>query len=296
MRRFKLRLEYAAVRALDLFFSVLPEPLAFRLGEGIGRAASALLSSRNELIKRNLREAFPEKTPAEVDGIAKGVWRNLGRTAVEFILLPRLVARHKDRFERIGDGWRVVEAAGGSGILLTAHFTNWELTGALFNSSVPKVTAIARPIKNPYVDAWINRKRTAAGLTIIYHRDAVRAALRTLRANRAIVILFDQNMYTGGVFVNFFGRPAATTTLPALLHWRTGRPVILFYSLRTPSGYRLVAEQIALPKTDGAEAELIAHTQIINDRLEAVVRRTPENWFWIHNRWKRKPEPVPAPV
>jgi KDO2-lipid IV(A) lauroyltransferase len=156
------------------------------------------------------------------------------------------------------------------------------------------VTAIARPIKNPLVDQWVFRKRTAGGLNIILHRQAVKAGLRTLRQGGVFGILPDQNLYTGGVFVDFFGRPAATTPLPALLHDRTDAPVILCHCLREGRRFRLTFEApLRFPEVIDMDRRMVVHTQIVADAIEALIRRHPDQWFWLHNRWKRAAE---APV
>ena len=126
-------------------------------------------------------------------------------------------------------------------------------------------------------------------MDIILHRNAVRASLKWVKGGNIIGILVDQNLYTGGEFVKFFGRPAATTTLPAILHARTGAPVIPTYCLRDGTGFRFFFEPPVFPPAGVSEDEQIkAHTQEISNRFEQIIRRTPQNWFWIHNRWKRK--------
>jgi KDO2-lipid IV(A) lauroyltransferase len=174
-------------------------------------------------------------------------------------------------------------------LLIGFHFTNWEVTGVVAQALMRQVVAIARPMKNPWVEKWIQSQRAAGGMEIILHRQAAKAALRSLRQGRTVGILVDQNLYTGGIFARFFGRPAATTTLPALLHERTGAPIVITYSLRENGAFRVVYEPpLAVPPAGrDPDARVASITQAINDQIEKVVRRRPENWFWIHNRWKR---------
>jgi KDO2-lipid IV(A) lauroyltransferase len=98
------------------------------------------------------------------------------------------------------------------------------------------------------------------------------------------------------VFVDFFGRPAATTTLPALLHLRTGSPILLVYNLRDGLKFKIVYERILLPSLPDSVDRVLVYTQLITQRMENLIRQYPENWFWIHNRWKRKPEPASPPA
>jgi len=291
MKRFKHRVEYALVAALDFLFYLFPAPIAFKIGERLGTLLSKIIVKRNALILSNLERAFPEKSPDERRRIAAAVWRNLGRIAVEFIRMPEILA-NPEKFPVHWDGAEHLERALAEGkgvILLSAHFTNWEITGSSIRERFGHFTAIARPMRNPFVENWVQSKRAAQGMKIILHREAVRASLKWVRGKNIIGILVDQNLYTGGEFVNFFGRPAATTTLPALLHARTGAPVLITYTLREGAGFRIaVTEPVAAPKVN-QEAELLrAHTQEISNRFERIIRDNPCNWFWIHNRWKRK--------
>ena len=295
MKRMKHYAEYLLVRVFDVLFLSLPAGAALLCGEALGLLLSRLLPGRRTLIRANLSKAFPELAPDAVRRIEKGVWKNIGRTAVEFIRVPLFARAGAERFVE----WEGVEhleralAQGTGAILLTSHFTNWELTGMFIAQRFEnRLTAIARPMKNSFVERWVQNKRATGGVQIILHRQAVRASLKWLKRGNFLGALVDQNLYTGGVFVDFFGRPAATTTLPILLHVRTGAPVIQVYTLRTKKGFRLVVEPpVAFPSVSEGDP-VVAWTAELNHHLERVIRRYPENWFWIHNRWKRRPEPA----
>lgn len=291
----KHRIEYVLVRIFDMFLSSLPRSLALGIGEGLGVFVSKVLSSRRKLVLENLAMAFPEKGKDEINRIAAGVWRNLGRTAVEFIRLPDITTKNYHKFF-VYEGLENVDRAARKerGIIFTTfHFTNWEITGVAAQFARGGVIAIARPMKNPLVEKWIQKKRAESGMSIILHRQAVKESLRVLRQRKRIGILVDQNLYTGGVFVSFFGRLAATTTLPALLCSRTQAPVIMAYSLREGGRFRIIfGPPFHLPEIDDPEERIRRHTELMTEQMEAVIRRHPENWFWVHNRWKRKPEAV----
>lgn len=296
MKKFKQFLEYAMLRAIELFLCSLPLAWALKGGEVLGLLMSKILKKRQRLIVDNLSRAFPEKSDVEIQSIARQNWKNLGRTALEFVrsqdyLTPSAAARVQ------WEGVEQVEAAFEKQrgvIMISFHFTNWEILGMLFQQRYKRMMAIARPIKNPFVESWIQRKRTQGGMKITLHREAVKASLRWLNAKNLVGILVDQNLYQGGVFVNFFGRPAATTTLPALLTIRTGAPVFITYTLRDAGTFRAIFKQVVFPNVDDEERRVIVYTQTINNGLEQIIRRHPENWFWIHNRWKRQPESVSA--
>jgi KDO2-lipid IV(A) lauroyltransferase len=296
VKKIKHRLEYALLKSVESALCALPLPLAIRGGELLGRFMSVALGKRRNLIIDNLERAFPQKDRSEIERIARASWENLGRTALEFVRSSDFVGPGKSdrvKWEGVEEFERALEK--GRGLVLVAmHFTNWELLGMLIQDRFKKMMAIARPMKNPYAEDWLKSKRAQGGMKITLHRDAVKASLRWLKSKNIVGILVDQNLYHGGVFVNFFGRPAATTTLPALLHVRTGAPVFITYSLREGDSFRAVLVPVGFPEVVDEEQRLRVYTQIINDCLERVISVHPENWFWIHNRWKRAPDPTPV--
>ncbi len=288
----KRTLEYALVRVADLLFHVLPRSWAIGLGEQLSLIVSHVITKRRDLVLRNLALSFPEKSDAARARIAEEVWRNLGRLAVEFSRVSDFTDGSLDRLVDI-EGREYVEAAlkEGKGIVgLTAHFTNWELTGALVQRIYGNMTVIARPVRNTLIDRWVYEKRTASGLTIILPKDAVKASLKCLKNKGIIGMMIDQSLSSGGVFVEFFGRPASSTTLPALLHLRTGAPVMFAYLIRNGTRFRLVFEPVTFPPVEDPAARIQIYTQVMTTQFEQVIRRHPESWLWLHNRWKRQPE------
>ncbi len=287
-------LEFAPVWAADKLLSALPRPVCIKFGEWLGLFVSCFFSKRNQLMRDNLEKTFPEKSVAEREAIRRAVWRNIGRVAAEFIRLSE-INRESFQSKLTLEGKDLLEKADrqGKGIVLVGfHFTNWEVTGVggdLFHRG--RIMAVARPIKNPLVQRWVLKKRGSGGMNTILHRAAVKGTLKGLKEKKAVGILVDQNLYTGGVFADFLGRPAATTTLPALLHARTGAPVLLLYALRSGNQFRIIFEEIpGLDEAKQKESPILAMTEAINRHLGTIIRRYPENWFWVHNRWKRQPE------
>lgn len=295
IRKSKHLLEYLGVRLVCGLFHLLPARFSFWVGEQLGRVFSVVLPRRKALVLDNLEKAFPEKNRSERERIAARVWRNLGRTAVEFIRMPDVTKeKGKDIFITEGvENFEEAKKRGNGVIFITSHFTNWEITGVGCQFLAKNVVAIARPMSNPYVEAWVQSKRKKSGMKIILHRQAVRASLKVLKKQAVIGILVDQNLYTGGIFVDFFGRPAATTTLPALLHLRTGAPIVMASTLRQKDRFRLIYDPPIYASDQGVSEERIREvTEKISHAVESMIRKHPENWFWIHNRWKRKPEGV----
>jgi KDO2-lipid IV(A) lauroyltransferase len=287
-RRMKYAVEYAAIKLVDLLLQALPLSWAIGLGEWICVRLPTVIPKRQALILENLSRAFPEKSDHDKVRIAKAVWRNLGRTAVEFVRIADFAHRPIEDLVTV-DGREHMEHAMDKGkgvIIVTAHFTNWELTGSLIQRLFGSMTAIARPVHNPYVDRWVLRKRRAGGMTVIPAQDAVKASLKCLKAKTFVGILIDQSLSTG-LSVEFFGRTAATTTLPALLHIRTGAPVLITYTLREGDRFKQVFQPVTFPEVPNEADRIPIYTRRINELFEDLIRRYPENWFWVHNRWKR---------
>lgn len=285
LRTLKYFLTYIPIRLLDIFILLLPPAVALHFGESLGIFISFFFPRRRKLMMENLSIAFPEKTNEQKEKIIRSVWRNIGRVAVEFIRMSSIHAENfRSTFEIHGeDRVRDILSKGKGIILVGFHYGNWEYSGLAGSLLIP-ITAVARPIKNPFVERWVKAKRGMVGMDIILHRDAVRGCLKALKKGRSVGILVDQNLYTGGVFVDFFGRPAATTPLPELLHSRTDSPVMLLYCERAGEKLKLIFEEVEKPTT-----------QAISWRIEQIIRRHPEQWFWVHNRWKRQPQPSEVP-
>ncbi len=278
---------------LDKILTLMPRSWAISFVEELGAFLSLFFGRRRELMMKNLTAAFPEKTEAEKKTLIQKVWRNIGTVAGEFIRLSDINrGNFRDYMEVVGEDLLVQAKAENKGIILVGfHYGNWEMSGVGGNQVHPNLVAIARPIKNKWVEKWVQRKRGLGSMNIILHRDAVRGCLRALKEKKAVGILVDQNLYQGGVFVNFFGRPAASTTLPALLHSRTGAPVLILYCEREEDKLKLIFKKTsAFPKDLEKKDAVHEITQIISSDLESIIRKHPEQWFWVHNRWKRQPE------
>lgn len=290
-RKIKHLIEYAFVRLVDACSLALPRRWALTAGEWTGRAAEWILRSRRQLLLRNVRASFPEMAADQRRRLNREVWKNLGRTAFEFSRLTDIrTDNYRDFFDY--DGVDAVDRAskGGRGLIfVTFHFTNWEMAGIGHQFRFKNLVAIAKPMKNPWVERWVQKKRRACGMDIILHRNAVRASLKVLRSGKSIAILMDQNIRQGGVFVDFLGRPAATTTLPALLHVRTGAPVFLAHTVRNGEKFRIVYSPINFPSLADSDGKVEAYTQTLSDAIGDVIRVDPQHWFWVHNRWKRSP-------
>ena len=243
----------------------------------------------------NLQLAFPEWTEAQRRGVVKAMVRNLGWLMAEFAHLPHYT---RETIERIlvPEGYENLAAAErqGRGVLvLAAHLGAWELQPFAHALYHKPAHFLVRPINNPRVDALVNRYRCLSGSRFIDKNQSAKAILRVLREGGTVGILMDQNTTPDeAVFVDFFGIPAATTTGLARLARHSGAPVVPIYLFwdeaigKYRGGY---APALPLVRSEDQEADIRANTRLFNQTLETFIRRFPEQWFWVHRRWKNRP-------
>lgn len=295
MRRLKHLLEYAILRVFAFLFSFIPWSVVPYLARALAALVPIALMRRTRLVKKNMRIAFPEWNERQLNEAAVEFWRRLMSMILEGL---RVLHNGKPWVQKnvTVEGKEVLEAAlkEGKGVLLhSGHLGNWEMCGTAIALAGFPLAVVGRIQKNLLVDEWLGKYRASMGLTIFNHHQAVRETQRWLRQNGCLAILGDHNLYKGGIFVNFFGRPAASTTLTALLHMKIGSPIVGIYCYRKNGIPRLRFENLDLkvsaPITDRT-AYVSALTQRLTDVIEEWIRRDPPNWLWGHNRWKRQPE------
>jgi Kdo2-lipid IVA lauroyltransferase/acyltransferase len=283
-------LEFALVQAIAAGLRLLPMSAVRACGSALGRVVYAIDGFHRGIAIENLGHAFPAKTPAELNAVARGMFIHFGRWALELLKFGGLSREQMLRLvesegeERV---WQAYEQ--GRGVLFfTGHFGYWETQAIVQPLRVRPVSVLARPLDNPHVHGVLERIRTRTGNAVIYRKGAIRKVLRELAENRGVAILIDQHLHTpDAVYVDFFRRPAATTSALAALALRTGAPVIPVFALPLPGGrYRFVYERaVAPPRGDSPDA-IRDFTQRCTDVLEMYVRRRPELWLWMHRRWR----------
>jgi KDO2-lipid IV(A) lauroyltransferase len=247
---------------------------------------------RAKVARANLEIAFPEKTRAERERILAAHYRELGRVFLEYSRLPELTHAPPGRVLvdlRGSEHLIAARETGRGAILMSGHFGNFELMGATLTRFHP-VDVVVRPQSNPEVDRILLDLRAAAGLGAVRADRGVRHVYAALRAGRWVAMLADQDARRQGVFVPFFGRLASTPVGPARLAIALGVPILMGFCVRRPDGrFDLEVEPPLWGDRglgDDAERDLTArHTA----RLEAWIRRVPEQWFWLHRRWKTAP-------
>lgn len=291
MRR---RLEAWAAGLVSGLLRLVTRRTALALGAWLGRGL-ALLDQRHVAIARdNLRRAFPDWEAARLDATARGVYVHFGRMLFDILWMQGRPPQEVRRFVDVRGGEHVEAAiAARRGVLYcTGHVGNWEVHAIALALAYGPISVVARPLDNPALDARLCAFRTGSGNTVIYKRKALSQIIRALRAGRGVAILLDQNVQArDGIFVEFFGRPAATTTVAAALAAKTGCALIPAHSELMPDGrYRLTYEA-PVPWTPSGdhERDIARTTQELARRTEAWIRERPEQWLWMHRRWKTRP-------
>ena len=286
--------EYAGVRALEVVLRLLPIGLAQWLGRRLG-ALFRLADRRHRLVAEHNAAWALGLSPEEARQLVRKVYRNFGATFAEGLLIPHILRRKRFAdFAHIhgGEHVRAALAKGRGAILVGTHLGNWELGGLACAELADSVMAVARPLDNPLLDRHMRTLREQLGQTIVERRGAMRRVLRHLRAGGLVVMLIDQNQRRGGVFVDFFGKLASTVPTPASIALKHDVPVLAASAWRADSGFVhhfRYDPPFDLIRTGDREADIVANTALFTKRIEESVRSHPDQWFWLHRRWRRRP-------
>jgi KDO2-lipid IV(A) lauroyltransferase len=289
------RLQYWPVALLVRLIGVLPRPLAHAAGIMISGAVYHLHPRLRRVGLRNLELAFPTKTLAERRKILRGVYVSLGRLLGEACLFPRYTRKNASEIAVYQgfENFQEAEKRGRGVLLLTGHFGGWEV-GSFFHSlQGHPMQIVVRPLDNPYVDALVTRYRGLHGNTMIGKQEFARGLIAAMRKNQTVGILMDTNMTPPqGVFVDFFGTPACTAAGVARVALHTGAAVVPAFTMWDPvlRKYRVEFDRpVELVRTGDNEADAVANTALFTQVIEQYVRRYPDQWLWVHRRWKSRP-------
>ena len=289
------RLEYAAAWPFIKILGMLPRPLARAAGMGLARVVYLLHVRLRQVGMRNLALAFPEKTEGERARILRGEFASLGRQLAEVCHFPKYTRENVEQVV-VYDGLENYERAHarGKGVLfLTAHFGGWELSAFTHSLHGHWMHVVSRAMDNVYLDRLIRQYRTMHGNQTVDKNDFVRGLLAAMKAGEVVGILMDTNMTPPqGIFVDFFGIPACTASGLARIALRTDAAVVPTFTIWDADlgKYRLRFDPaVELARTGDLEADIKANTQRFTSIIEEYVRKYPEQWLWVHRRWKTRP-------
>jgi len=298
VRRISLRerLENLALQVVAGAVGMLPRRVARAAGAGLGAAAWVLLGRLRRVGLQNLELALPEKTAAERETILRGVFRSLGWQVGEFCKMSGYTAESASKFIRY-EGLEHYLAARekGKGVLvLTGHLGAWELSSFYHSLMGYPMSLVIRRLDNPLVDAFVNRIRCLHGNKVIHKDDFARGLLSSMHRGETVGILMDTNMTPPqGVFVPYFGVEACTASGLARVALHSGAAVLPGFMVWEAAEKKYVlrfGEELELIRTGDMASDILANTALFTATIEAYVRRYPEQWLWVHRRWKTRPE------
>jgi KDO2-lipid IV(A) lauroyltransferase len=295
--QFRHNLEYGLSAAVGSTLRLLPRPTRLALGRLAGGAVFALDRRHRKVTLDNLDRAYGSaKTDSQKWAIARGAFRHFGAMFFELLSLGRPSRRQIEKiveFEGV-ENFEQARAAGRGVIIVSCHFGNWEIHGVAHGYRLGPIAVVARLQDNPHYNRLLERFRTASGNSVFYKQQAVARVMRWLKEGGVVAILIDQNVgREDGVFVDFFGRKAATSPIVGSLALKTGAAVVPVFALPLADGrYRMIYEKpvdarmVAGLSRPQAVLELTQHCARV---LESYVRESPEYWLWMHRRWKTRP-------
>jgi KDO2-lipid IV(A) lauroyltransferase len=296
-REERYAIEARAAAIVQALVRPLPRRWTLALGRMLGRLLADLDPRHVAIAAENLRQAFPLWDEARRLRTARAVYAHFGQTLVDILwmadqprerLLSLIVEEGREHVDR-------ARAAGRGVVYVSAHFGNWEFYALAFGWIGETVGLVARPLDNPALEARLTAFRTRSGNSVISKRRALQDVLRLLRQGAGVAILVDQNVQEqDGIFVEFFGRPAATTTVAAALAVKTGCALVPVHcEARPDGGYTFVySRPVEWTTTGSREADIARLTQELTTEIESWVRARPEQWLWMHRRWKTQPRPA----
>lgn len=296
--KFKLRRYYLYYlgRVAAFLFQLLPIRVGVWIGSWGGALAFYLVPRYRRIAIDNLTDVFgKEKSPSEIERLARRVFENQGRNAAELVNFPKINASNVDRFISARNMGIIDESfrRGKGTIILTAHFGNWEYLSAYLRIKNYPGVALGKKIYFEKFNAFLNDLRKIHDVNIIYRDGSAKAMLKVLKENRILGILADQDVdAVEGVFVDFFGRPAYTPVGPAALAAITGAAIVPTFIIREGARHIFTVEPpVELADTGNREADLVTNTQKWSDVVESYIRAYPDQWVWMHRRWKTRQRP-----
>lgn len=299
-RRIRKRIKnwflYRLISSIISLLNFLPRNVAITVGGIWGQLAFLVIRDARRRTLSNLSMAFGEKiNEKELTRLGRKIFQNLGKNVADAVRLKKMTWEDVEKITEI-EGLEHLDRAyqAGKGVIaLGGHIGNFELLGAYLSLRGYKVSVVGRELYDPRLDRLLVRSRESMGLENIPSRAGIRPVIRALRAGRVLGVLADQDSSrVRGVFVDFFGRPARTPAGPGLLSYKIRSPIIPMAILRKGRDrYKIIVKpEVELGFSGDREKDLIDVTQAYTRVLESIIREYPDQWLWMHDRWKSKPE------
>lgn len=284
---------YLGVRFIACLALLVPRSLALAMARFWGWLGFYLVWRHRDRTLNHLRIAFRnEKSEAEIKKIGRGVFQSLAQTGIEILQFPKLTPQKIAKFVDMGSAvqtYKTLLSEGKGLIVVTAHIGNWELlAGALTLLGISGCVIGRRLYYEPY-NQWILSLRSSLNVQTVYKDESAKKIISVLKNNQCVGLLPDQDMdAVRGLFVPFFGKPAYTSVAPVKLAMATGAPIILTFLIRKPGDrYQLILGDVLRPDLkDSSDESLRSWTMKWMKGMESIIRLYPEQWAWMHNRWR----------
>lgn len=282
------------LKIISFLVGHIPRTLTVLLGRLFGTLAYRLDKKRKKITIENITKAFGnEKRPEEIERIARGTFKNLAINALEFMRLPWLKPVDLDGYiDYVGlENLKRALAKKKGVIFCAAHFGNWELLAQFYALMGFPLDLVVRELDSPLMEEFVRWVRVSHGNRVVSKKRSMRRLLKTLKDNGCVGIMMDQNVaHVEGVFVDFFGTPACTNKGPAILAAASGASVLPTFILRAGNTHRvIIGEEITLDCAGDKELDAVKNTAAFTRAIEDMIRKYPEQWFWVHRRWKTRP-------
>jgi len=287
--------EFFGFQFLKIPFSMLPRPICLAIGEAFGSLIYHIDRKHRQIALSNLNTAFGSRlSEKKQKRIAKASFRHFGKVFADIVKVGHMKQDRVLKSISIDGAEHLKKAMlKGKGVLIfSAHLGNWEMATAPV-SQIGKVNVIARPLDNRLLEKELLQIRKKFGANIIYKQQAARSILRALKDNEMVAILIDQNVVRSqAVFVDFFGKPAATTPSLAAFFLKTGAPLVPVFCCPVQSGkYHLkILPPLKIIMTGDEKQDVLKITQLCTKIIQNQIQENPKVWLWFHDRWKTRPE------
>lgn len=285
---------YRLITLIGFCVRCMPRKIALYMGIFLGNLVYYLVKKRRQIALKNLRMTLgKEKGDKEIKKIAISSFQNMGKLLVEFLNIPKYDLLYLQKLIRI-DGMENFQKAmeNGKGVIgVSWHFGNWELIFQIISSLNYPSAAIVQPFKHKGLEEMVTSYREKHGGKIIKRRSATRETLRLLRDGSLVIFMSDQNAGEAGIFVDLFGIPASSPRGPVLFALRTGAALLNMVDIRQKDDSHVlkISQPLELEISGNMEEDVRINTSKLMKMLEEVVREYPEQWLWMHNRWKTQP-------
>ena len=277
---------------VNLLIQIVPFPVAVMIARSVGDMAYFILRKRRVIAISNIKKALGDSALIEQrKWLVQSSFRNIALSIVDLFLIEKVRRRANKVFEIEGlEFYKKALALGRGVVLVTSHLGSWEYLAFLFYLTETRCSVVVKSLKNPHIDYRVNLARKKTNLNPIAKKDSIRSVLKELKNRNTVAILIDQWAGHEGVWQKFFGEETSTTSLPARLAKRTGAALLPAFCLRQPGGkYKIIIHPPLVANFSEEKSEEVI-TKRLNETLEGMILRYPDQWIWTHRRWKSKPD------